>query len=162
LRVFRYLILERAPTLRLPISTGVLTLADANKACTGLFESGAVVRATPGYEGPYARYIRGFLVDSRTASGERAWIMSAIGGEVSNDHHAVYDLQVSDTGAVRKVHVYYEDIAGSEGVRWYVVAGVVFVAGTLFLTALFILMSSGRLAARGLGRLAARIRVRAD
>jgi hypothetical protein len=58
--------------------------------------------------------------------------------------------------------VYYEDIAGSEGVRWYVVAGVVFVAGTLFLTALFILMSSGRLAARGLGRLAARIRVRAD
>jgi hypothetical protein len=87
--------------------------------------------------------------------------MSAIGGEVSNDHHAVYDLQASDTGAVRKVHVYYEDIAGIEGVRWYVVAGVVFVAGTLFLTALFIL-SSGRLAARGLGRLAARIRVTAD
>ena len=74
---------------RLPTSTGVLTLADANKACTGLFESGAVVRATPGYEGPYARYIRGFLVDGRTASGERVWIMSAIGGEVSNDHHAV-------------------------------------------------------------------------
>jgi len=82
--------------------------------------------------------------------------MSAIGGEVSNDHHAVYDLQASDTGAVRNVHVYYEDIAGIEGVRWYVVAGVVFVAGTLFLTALFILVSSGRLAARGLG-LAARI-----
>jgi len=157
-----YQVLAAVEATRLPISTGVLTPADANKACTGLFESGAVVAATPGYGGPYARYIRGFLVDGRTRSGERVWIMSAIGGAISNDHHPVYDVQFSDNGAVRRVHVYYEDIAGIEGVRWYVVAGVVFVAGTLFLAALFIVVSSGRFAARRLGRLAANIRARDD
>jgi len=135
-----YQVLAAVEATRLPISTAVFTPADANKACTGLFDSGVVVGPKPGYEGPYARYVRGFLVDGRTTSGERVWIMSAIGGAVSNDHHAVYDLRFSDSGAVRNVHVYYEDIAGIEGARSYVVAGVVFVAGTLFLGTLFLLV----------------------
>lgn len=46
-----YQVLAAVEATRLPISTGVLTLADANKACTGLFESGAVVRATPATKG---------------------------------------------------------------------------------------------------------------
>ena len=147
---------------RLPVSTNLFSAADASKACTGLFASGAVVDPAPGYNGPYARYIRGFLVDGRKPSGERVWIFSGIGGEVANDHHAVYDLQFSDSGAVTKVHVYYEDIAGIEGVRWYVVAVIVFVAGMLLLASLFIVVSSGRFAAKQLTRLAAIFRAPVD
>jgi len=150
-----YQVLAAVEATKLPVSTKVFDVGDANKVCAGVYASGVVVDPTPGFSGPYARHIRGFLVDGRTRSGERVWIFSGIGGEVSNDHHAVYDLQFSDSGAVMKVHVYYEDIAGIEGLRWYPVAVFVFVAGTLFLAALFIVVSTGRFAARRLARLAA-------
>src|SRR5262249_17183787 len=157
-----YEVLAAVEATRLPVATDIFGAADAKKACAGLFASGAVVDSTPGYTGPYARYIRGFLVDGRKPSGERVWIFSGIGGEVANDHHAVYDVQFSDTGAVTKVHVYYEDIAGIEGVRWYVVAVIVFAAGTLFLAALFIVVTSGRFVAKRVARLTATFRTPLD
>ena len=64
--------------------------------------------------------------------------ISGIGGEVANDHHAVYDLQFSDSGVATRVNVDYEDIAGIEGARWYVVAVIVFVARHVVLGGLFI------------------------
>ena len=77
-------------------------------------------------------------------------------------NHAVYDLQFSDSGAVTKVDVYYEDIAGIEGVRWYVVAVIVFVAGTLFLAVLFIVATSGQFVVKRVARLAAIFRTPLD
>lgn len=128
--------LELAGTA-LPQAT--VSAADGQRLCDALFESGAVVKGDPGYE--YASSVRGFVVTGPTASGARAWIWSAIGGEVSNDHHPVYDLEFSDASVLTRSHVYFEDVAGIEGARWHLVAIVVFLGGTLLLTAGFVVVS---------------------
>jgi len=137
----------------MPMAHGVVVAQDASSICEGLFASGLVLQGAPGYE--YARYARGFLVAGRTSSNKRAWILSAIGGEVSNDHHPVYEIQFADGGALTRSHVYFEDIAGIEGARWYVVSAVVFIAGALLFTATLGIVLSARFVARRLTRFAA-------
>jgi hypothetical protein len=120
--------------------------------CDRLFESSFIVNGDPGYQ--YARFIRGALVTGNRRSGEHTAILSAIGGEVSNDHHPVYDVQFVDPGSQQwqplRHHVYFEDIAGVEGARWYVAFLFVFVAGTLFLTAASLAIVTVRFGARRL------------
>jgi hypothetical protein len=113
-----------------------------------LFASGIVLSGAPGYN--YARFVRGFAVSGRTRAGERAWIWSAIGGEVSNDRHPVYDLMFSNSGTLTRSHLYFEDIAGFEGLRWHVVAVVVFIAGALLFTVIISIVVTARFVARRL------------
>jgi len=68
-----------------------------------LFASGIVLSGAPEYR--YARFVRGFVVGGRTRADEHVSIWSAIGGEVSNDHHPVYDLQFSDGGVLTRSHL---------------------------------------------------------
>jgi hypothetical protein len=148
-----YQLLAALEVTQLPIAQAILADRDANMLCQGLFASGIVLSGAAGYE--YARYVRGFVVNGRTRSGERVWIWSAIGGEVSNDHHPVYDLEFSNSGTLTRSHLYFEDIAGFEGTRWYVICIVVFVAGALLFAAIFSIVVTARFVTRRLRRLAA-------
>ena len=134
-----YQLLAALEITRIPTAPGIPIAKDVETVCDRLFRSGVVLNGAPGYE--YARFVRGFMVVGRTVSNQRRWIWSAIGGEVSNDHHPVYDLEFSDGGALTRSHVYFEDIAGIEGTRWYVVSVVSFIAGTLLFTVTLAIVS---------------------
>jgi hypothetical protein len=86
----------------------------------------------------------------------------AVSDLTDDDLGAVYHLQFSDKGALTRGHVYYEDIAGIEGARWYVVAVLVFVAGAVLSTATLAFLSIGRFVARGVARFAAGMRASHD
>lgn len=146
-----YQLLAALESVQLPVTQVDARERDLETVCERLNRSGVVVEGAPGYA--YAGYVRGFLIHGRTVSNERTWIWSAIGGEVSNDHHPVYDLQFVN-GALTRSHVYFEDIAGIEGVRWYFVAAVVFAPGALLLIAALLVASIARVARRRLTRVA--------
>jgi hypothetical protein len=148
-----YQLLAALDMTRVPIAQGIPAVTDLERVCQRLFRSGVVLDGAPRYA--YAKYVRGFVVVGRTPSNERVFIWSAIGGEVSNDHHPVYDLQFADSGELTKSHVYFEDISGIEGARWYVVAAVALIAGTLLLIATFTIVAITRFVARRLRRFAA-------
>ena len=148
-----YQLLAALEDTRRTIARDAVVDRDANKLCEGLYASGIVLSGAPGYK--YARFVRGFVVSGPTEAGERVWIWSAIGGEVSNDHHPVYDLMFSSGGTLTRSHLYFEDVAGLEGLRWHIVSVVVFIAGALLVTAIFSIVEAARFVARRLTRSAA-------
>lgn len=148
-----YQVLAALDVTRVPVAQAVPAAIDVEKVCRRLFMSGVVLDGAPRYA--YAKYVRGFLLVGRTRSNDRVWIWSAIGSEVSNDHHPVYDFQFADSGELTRFHIYFEDIAGIEGARWSVVAVVAFIAGMLLLIATFTIVSITRFVGRRLRWLAA-------
>jgi hypothetical protein len=107
--------------------------------CDDLFSSGFVVDGDPGY--PLTRRLQGHLAAGRSRKGEQLHIVSLLGGEMSNDHHPVYDVEFMQTGSERRRvtrhHAYFEDIAGIEGMRWFPMAVWTFLAGMLVLGATY-------------------------
>jgi hypothetical protein len=108
--------------------------------CDELFGSGFVVAGEPGYR--WARRRHGNLAAGPSRTGERVYVLSLLGGEASNDHHPVYDVEFVHTGSQRlriaRHHEYFEDVAGAEGLRWFPVALLTFIAGGLVLVAICI------------------------
>jgi hypothetical protein len=141
-----YQLLAALQALRTRIPQDGAIASRLEQVCDYLFRSGVVLEGDPGYQ--YARFVRGFLVMGRTRSNEPTLIWTAIGGEVSNDHHPVYDLQFTGSGRLTRSHVYFEDIAGIEGIRWWVVSLVVFVIGLALLMAAWAAMFVMGLAVR--------------
>lgn len=148
-----YQLLAALQATRTPIPQDGPIASRVEQVCDRLFRSGVVLEGDPGYQ--YARFVRGFLVVGRTRSNEPTVIWSAIGGEVSNDHHPVYDLQFAGSGRLMRSHVYFEDVAGIEGLRWWVVSLLVFVVGVVFLVAAWVAISVMGFAARRLRKSAA-------
>jgi hypothetical protein len=69
---------------------------------------------------------------------------------VTYEVHPVYDLMFSSSGTLTRSHFYFEDIAGLEGLRWHIVAVVVFIAGALLFTAIFSIVVTARFVTRRL------------
>ena len=84
-------------------------------------------------------------------AGQRLAILSAKSGELSNDHYGLYDVRFAESQPTRwhatAHHVYFEDIAGVEGLRWWVAAIDLFIAGTLVVVMLMVAWSLVRLGA---------------
>jgi hypothetical protein len=127
----------------------------AQPLCDELLRSRFIVDAEPGYE--YARFVRGFLALGTRRSGDHVAVLSAIGGEVSNDHHAVYDVEFVERGAQRwevlRHDQYFEDIAGLEGMRWFPIGFSFFTGGLALAAAASLVVWSARFSAKQLRRL---------
>lgn len=69
----------------------------------------------PGYA--FARRLHGIVVAGEDSEGQPLVFASFFGGEVSNDHHAMYDvlLQRGPSPRVLSVSRSYDDVAGIEG-----------------------------------------------
>ena len=87
-------------------------------------DSGLFAAPDEGYThtGPF----RGVYVEARSASGGRMLFLGAACGEVSNDHRPYYELHFTappgtDDWAFAGGQRFFFDIAGNEGIEWYVV-----------------------------------------
>ena len=86
-------------------------------------ETGVLAESEEGYDSGGS--LRGVVVDAEDASGVRLLFVCARGGQVSNDHYPFYELVFRSDGpggAPACVHGrrFFYDVAGCEGVEWYV------------------------------------------
>jgi hypothetical protein len=93
----------------------------------------------PGY--PYARRLHGVVAVGEDEHHRPVAFASFSGGEVSNDHHAMYEVLLlrSLKPEVLSANRYYADVAGIEGLTGRVVSLSLFALGTLLFSPLLIL-----------------------
>jgi hypothetical protein len=96
----------------------------------------------PGYD--WQRYLRGVLLYGHL-EGEGAVAFAAItGGEESNDHYPTYEVFFATEGTPRLLsqHLYFGDIAGTEGLSagWFSL--VLFVLGLVIAPTLYLLVAA--------------------
>jgi hypothetical protein len=87
-------------------------------------ETGLLARAQDGYTS--AGLLRGFIVEARDRSASQLVFLSAMGGQVSNDHYPRYEMVFERnprSGQLTFINGqrYFFDVAGIEGVTWAVV-----------------------------------------
>jgi ABC-type antimicrobial peptide transport system permease subunit len=93
----------------------------------GLLESGK-----PGYD--RAKELRGIVLEAETKDGQTFLLVSAHGGQVSNDHYPYYEFSFSKSNSeaspvLLSSNQYYYDVAGMEGAEWQFLWVVFFVIG---------------------------------
>lgn len=129
--------------------------ADAQAICDATQAATFLVAAEPGYR--YGRHISALLVTGMTASGQHVAILSAKSGELSNDHFGLYDVRFAESPPARwhanAHHVYFEDIAGIEGARWWFAAIVFFLTTPMVLLTLVSVARMAQLAGTTILRL---------
>jgi hypothetical protein len=87
-------------------------------------DSGALVESSKGYDS--SSQLRGIAVDAIGKSGDRLLFLGFTGGQLSNDHYPCYELlfrgsvESPAVTFVRGQHYFY-DVAGMEGLEWYVI-----------------------------------------
>jgi hypothetical protein len=97
--------------------------ATVTSAYTSLEATGLLVSGEPGY--PHARWLYGALVEFEDDTGQVLTFVGLTSGQVSNDHHAYYELVLSapsGSGPPRVLSAtrFFYDIAGIEGAEWWV------------------------------------------
>jgi hypothetical protein len=101
-----------------PVRAATLASTHAWLEATGLLVPGEA-----GY--PHAKRLGGVLLELEDETGEALTFVGVKSGEVSNDHYAYYELVLSappGTGSPRRLSEirFFYDIAGIEGVEWWV------------------------------------------
>jgi hypothetical protein len=86
--------------------------------------SGVLVEPDQGYEERSA-WMYGLALEAEGRDGSRLLFLELLGGEVSNDHHPAYELLFrAAPGTARfqlvSVNQWFFDVAGIEGMEWYV------------------------------------------
>jgi hypothetical protein len=93
---------------------------------------------------PLAKRLNGYAAIGRAHSGELLVVLALNGGEMSNDHYPVFDFAYAcDTAGdpchLIKENVYFEDVAGFEGFRWYRASLLAFFLGIGLAGVVFVL-----------------------
>jgi hypothetical protein len=109
---------NRLPTSPPPMSPDRLSRLYGVLARTARLEAGET-----GYD--HARDLRGVVIEAEGSDGSPLVFAGVQGGEVSNDHHPYYEFLFSGpdpAGALKLLSVqqFYFDVAGIEGMEWYV------------------------------------------
>lgn len=110
-------------------------------------ETGLLATPQEGYTS--AGLLTGVIVEARTRSGSQLVFLSATGGQVSNDHYPCYEMvfekdpQSGQLTFIRGQRFFF-DVAGIEGVEWFVVWLVISLIGTALVLPIVTLMASIR------------------
>jgi len=114
--------------------------------------SGLMAASDTGYESD--RFLRGIVVDAVDPTGARLVFLGFNGGQVSNDHYPYYEmLFTAPPGStnlkfVRGQRLFF-DVAGIEGVEWYVMGlGLGLLGMPVVFCSMIIVMAAGRGIAR--------------
>ncbi len=96
-----------------------------------VLHTGLIVENEPGKD------LNGVLVLTRIADGTELVFFGATGGEISNDHFPYYEMvfkKDSQTGQFHflRGHRFFYDVAGVEGLEWYVAWPLLSIAGIAF------------------------------
>lgn len=95
---------------------------DVSKLYRGILLSGILAKPQDGYD--HSDELRGLAVEAEDAGGRRFFFLGVTSREVSNDHYAWYEvvLEERDGGALHPLEAqrFFYDIAGIEGLEWYV------------------------------------------
>jgi hypothetical protein len=100
-----------------------------------LSETGLLAEAQDGYTS--AGLLKGVVVEARHASGSELVFLSVTGGQVSNDHYPCYEVvfekhpQSGQLTFIRGQRFFF-DVAGIEGLEWFVMWLVVSLIGACF------------------------------
>ena len=102
-----------------PLVTPELLLARIEKEVGA---STLLLDGEPGY--PFAKRLNGFAAFGPSRSGETLVVLALKGSEVSNDHYPVFDFVYAcgvteERCRLVRQNLYFEDVAGIEGFRWY-------------------------------------------
>jgi hypothetical protein len=81
-----------------------------------------LVDGEPDY--PFAKRLNGFAAIGPARSGDTLVVLALKGSEMSNDHYPVFDFAYvcgvrEDRCRLIQQNLYFEDVAGIEGFRWY-------------------------------------------
>lgn len=132
---------RRGPLAQLPDNPAKLP-----EVLAALRREAVLVSPAPGYEG--SDYLLGVLVEAEAPTGERWLYVAMHGGQVSNDHYPVYRLLFEDTAAglrLRSRSLYFYDVAGVEGLEWWMLAcWYVLVSGPVLFAALALISALRR------------------
>ena len=97
-------------------------------AVAALSSAGKLLPGSPQYPDPAK--LHGSLAQATTRAGNRILLAALTGGQASNDHYPYYEgVFALDTGnhlSLQRLHFYYWDFAGLEGIaHWYAGAATV-------------------------------------
>lgn len=109
-------------------------------------KSGIEAKSEEGYDS--SRYVYCDMAIGKDKLNNNIVIMSAHGGEKSNDHYpqynVVYNVDASGNFQLIKKDIYFEDVAGVEGARAHIIAVVFIVLWTIFLAIIFVVLAEAK------------------
>jgi hypothetical protein len=110
--------------------------------------TGALIPPDPGYE-QWGSLYSGLALQAEDADGRQLLFIGLHGGQVSNDHYPIYELLFAAAPGTERFELlsrkqWFVDIAGIEGLEWYVMFPYFFVAAlVLVLIGVAIIVASG-------------------
>jgi len=120
---------------RHPLPEEMATSLDDTDFYDLLPETGLLAEPQDGYTS--AGLLSGVIVEARTISGSQLVFLSATGRQVSNDHYPCYEMvferhpQSGELTLIRGQRFFF-DVAGVEGVEWYVIWLLISLIGLVF------------------------------
>jgi len=140
-RLFYYVTKYKLKPSNIEPSYSHLTRDIAIRALSKLRQSGIIVTSEKGYNS--SNFILGYIAVGKRKNGNNLVAIAIKGGQESNDHYPQYNVvyEMDDFGnfVLLNQDVYFEDTAGIEGARAYLVAVFLGILWTAFIFAVFLL-----------------------
>ena len=110
-----------------------------------LRQSGLFVESDPGYDSE--KYMQGIVIEGRDLKGDYLVFLAARGGEVSNDHDPLYEALFKGPDlqhmTFREGNRFFFDVAGIEGLEWYIAWLALWVAGGVTIVPIALITAIG-------------------
>lgn len=101
-----------------PRAESTTHLPEVAEVLRSVMGSGLLVHGKDGYSD--ATSLKGYVATGRDSTERCVVVVSAMGGQASDDHYPIYDFFFDGlSGPLLYHNAYFEDVAGIEGFRWW-------------------------------------------